>query len=373
MTAASPARGQTGHPATVHAVLPGGVDDATRPSGGDVYDRRMCRGLAAAGRPVAEIAVPGAWPRPAPAARARLARSLAALPDGALVLGDGLVCCAVPGIIAAHARRLRLAVLVHLPLAAETGLSDQEAADLDSRERAAVRAAGAVVATSPWAARWLADRHGLEDGRTHTVEPGADPAPLATGTDGATRLLCVASLTPRKGHDVLAEALASLTDLEWTCTCAGPADRAPGHAADVRRRLVRNGIADRVHLAGPLAGAELEAAYAAADLAVLPSRWETYGMAVTEALARGVPVLTTDAGALPSTLAPPPGGEAPGMTVPAGDPAALASALRDWFGAEQLRDRLRRAARRSRRRLRPWPEAAARMESVLGALEREPR
>ncbi|WP_052810237.1 glycosyltransferase family 4 protein [Streptomonospora alba] len=370
-------------PSTVHVVLPGGIGATASPSGGDVYDRRMCRGLTAAGRPVAEITVPGTWPRPAPSARARLAESLAALPDGSLVLADGLVCCGVPEITAAQARRLRIAVLVHLPLAAETGLSGPEAADLDARERAAVRSADAVVATSPWAARWLADHHGLEGTRTHTVEPGVDHAPLAPGTDGAARLLCVASLTPRKGHDVLVEALASITDLDWTCECAGPADRAPEHAAEVRRSLARHGIADRVHLAGPLDGAALEAAYAAADLAVLPSRWETYGMVVTEALARGIPVLATDAGALPSTLGTPAGGEAPGgeapgreipgMVVPAGDAAALASALHDWLGSAALRDRLRSAARRRRRSLRSWTEAAARMDSVLQGLERERR
>ncbi|MDT0301844.1 glycosyltransferase family 4 protein [Streptomonospora wellingtoniae] len=373
MSRAAPGGAGARRPATVHALLPGGIDDPASPSGGNVYDRRLCRALADTGRPVAEIAVPGSWPRPGAAARARLADALAALPDGSLVLADGLVCCGVPEIAAEHARRLRLAALVHLPLAAETGLPSGLAADLDARERATLRACAAVVATSAWAARWLADHHGLAGGRTHAVEPGVDPAPLADGTDGATRLLCVASLTPRKGHDVLAEALAAVADLEWTCVCAGSADRDPEHAAALRRSLDRRGIADRVRLAGPLGGAELERAYASADLAVLPSHWETYGMAVTESLARGVPVLTTDGGALPHTLGTIPDGTAPGMVVPAGDASALAAALREWLGSETLRARLRGLAQRRRATLTPWTAVAARMEAVLRQVEGEPR
>ncbi|GAA4935475.1 glycosyltransferase family 4 protein [Streptomonospora halophila] len=373
MNGAAPGGPGARSPAAVHAVLPGGIDDTASPSGGNVYDRRLCRALGDAGRPVVETAVPGTWPRPDAAARARLADALAALPDGSLVLADGLVCCGVPETVAEHAHRLRLTALVHLPLAAETGLSSRLAADLDARERATLKACAAVVATSAWAARWLADHHGLDSARTHAVEPGTDPAPLAHGTDGATRLLCVASLTPRKGHDVLTEALAAVADLDWTCEWAGPADRAPEYAAELRRSLGRRGIADRVRLSGPLGGADLERAYAAADLAVLPSRWETYGMAVTEALARGVPVLTTDGGALAHTLGILPDGTAPGMVVPAGDAPALAGALRDWLGSASLRERLRGAAQRRRSALEPWTAAAARMEAVLHRVEGGPR
>ncbi|QBI56556.1 glycosyltransferase family 4 protein [Streptomonospora litoralis] len=360
-------------PPAVHVVLPGGIDEAGSPSGGNVYDRRMCRSLTEAGRPVAEIAVAGEWPSPGPAARADLDAQLARLPYGTLVLADGLVCCGVPEIVVPHARRLRLAVLVHLPLAAETGLSPPDAADLDAREGATLRAAAAVVATSPGAARRLVERHGLDPARTGTVEPGVDPAPLASGTDGAARLLCVASLTPRKGHDVLVDALAGLADRDWTCVCAGPSARSPDHVAAIRGSIASRGMADRVQLAGPLRGAALAAAYAAADLFVLPSRDETYGMAVAEALARGIPVMASDAGALPQTVGTLPDGAVPGVVVPADDASALAAALRDWFDDPALRERLRGAARRRRRELRPWSAAAARMDAVLRDLARVPR
>ncbi|WP_431948680.1 glycosyltransferase family 4 protein [Actinacidiphila sp. bgisy167] len=354
--------------APAYAVLPGDVDDATTPSGGNVYDRRLSQSLAAAGRPLRELAVRGAWPYPDSASRQALARALAAVPDGAAVLLDGLVACGVPEVVVPHTHRLRTAVLVHLPLADETGLDPAAARALDALERRTLRAAAAVVTTSPWAARRIAERHALPAGRVHTVVPCTDPAPLASGTDGGTRLLCVASLTPRKGHDVLAEALAAVADRPWTCRCVGPYGRSGEHLARVRELIGRYGLGDRVHLTGPLTGESLAAEYAAADLLVLPSRAETYGMVVTEALMRGTPVLATTAGGVPDALGLAPDGTPPGVLVPPGDAAALAAALRRWLDDAGARGRLRAAARLRRATLRGWEHAAREMATVLELL-----
>lgn len=352
------------------------------PSGGTAYDLRLRDALAALGRPVREAALPGDWPEADPGARAGLARVLADAPDGAAVLLDGIVACGVPEAVLPHAGRLRLVVLVHLPLADETGLARARAAELDARERTVLRAASAVVATSGWAARRLAERHGI--GVVHVVEPGVDPAPLSPAGDGS-RLLCVASVTPRKGHDVLLGALAALGDLSWTCACVGPgppvapeggaipdgpgAGRAaagPGTHADLLRRLLRGpGLAGRVAFVGPLAGADLARAYARADLLVLPSRAETYGMVVTEALSRGTPVAATAVGGVPEALGRDAEGGRPGLLVPPGDPAALADALRRWLTGPGLRARLRRSARDRREGLAGWDAAARAMAAVL--------
>ncbi len=336
---------------TVHVVLPGGVDDLSVPSGGNAYDRRLCRELAALGLDLRETAVAGDWPRPGARAREELARTLAEVPDGGVVLLDGLVACGVPDVVGPHAGRLRLVVLVHLPLADETGLAAEVAAELDVAERQVLRAAAAVVGTSPWASRRLVEHHGLAVERVHTVTPGVDPASLAPGTDGASRLLCVASVTPRKGHDVLLDALGTLADVPWTLDCVGPT-----RADDHRAALDRRGLGDRVRFTGPLAGEPLERAYAAADLFVLASRAETYGMVVAEALARGIPVV---ASSVPDALG---GG---GVLVPPGDVVALATALRRWFGDEQVRRNLREAALKRRDELTGWDEAAGSMARVL--------
>ncbi|GII58672.1 glycosyl transferase [Planotetraspora thailandica] len=360
---------------TVHAVLPGDVDDPELVSGGNVYDRRLCQALEAHGVAVREIAAEGSWPRPDDQARAALARALGAVPDGSVVLLDGLVACGVPEVVVPHADRLRLAVLVHMPLADEIGASqgaseDLSSAELDARERETLRAASAVVATGASTARRLISHHGLPAGRVHVVSPGTDAAPLAPGTDGASRLLAVGSVTPTKGHDLLVEALADLADLPgpaWTCTIVGPLTRDPGHVARLRRLIERHGLGERILLAGPQTGGELAAVYGTADLMVLPSRSETYGMVVAEALARGVPVLAAAVGGVPDTLGEDSHGYVPGILVPP-DSASIATGLRRWFGEPGLRDRLRTSARHRRDRLETWHETARRMVLVLEKL-----
>ncbi len=355
----------------VHVVVPGDVDDPAVPSGGNAYDRRLIQGLAAAGRPVREIAVPGEWPRPGDAARAALADRLSGLPDGAPVLLDGLVACGVPEVVVPQARRLRLAVLVHLPLADESGLAPALATELDAAERETLRAARLVVTTSHRSARLLTGRHGLVADRVRVVPPGTDAAPPAPGTDGASRLLCVASVTERKGHDLLIDALASLADLPWSCVCAGPLGRDPGYAERVRKLAERHSLADRVRFTGPLVGESLDAAYAAADLVVLPSRAETYGMVVAEALARAIPVLATDVGGVPEALGSAPDGSLPGILVPPEDSAGLAAALEEWLRDPGLRHRLRASARMRRETTRGWRCAAREMAAELDRLGTE--
>ena len=330
---------------TVHFVRP--VDDPASPSGGNAYDRRVIQGLDA----VRDIELPGAWPRPGDADRAALGRVLDGIGDGSVVVLDGLVACGVPEVVVPHARRLRLVVLVHLPLADETGLDPAVASQLDAAERECLRAAAAVVATSPSAARRLAAHHG--SARVHVVVPGTDPAPPATGTDGASRLLCVASVTPRKGHDVLVRALAAVADLPWTCAFVGPR-RWP-----VDELIARHGLGSRIELTGPLTGPPLERAYATADLFVLASLAETYGMVVTEALARGLPVV---ASAVPDAL-----GDG-GVLLPAGDVTAFTGALRRWLTDEQWRRDLRGRASARRRELSTWDETAAGLARVLASV-----
>lgn len=358
---------------SVHVVMPGGVDDPAAPSGGNVYDRRICRELPRSGWTVLEHTVAGAWPRPGAAARAELARVLARVPDGGVVLVDGLVACGVPEITVPAARRLRLAVLVHLPLADETGLDPAVAAELDARERATLAAAAAVVATGERAARTLAAHHGLAAERVHVAVPGADPAPAAPGSAGGSRLLCVASVTPRKGHHLLVEALAGITDLPWSCRCVGGLRQDPGYVARLRDLVDGSGTGERLRLLGPRSGAALDACYAAADLLVLPSLAETWGMVVTEALARGLPVLTTDAGGLPEAVGRAPDGVVPGLLVPPGDPAALAAALRSWLTDAGLRRRLRAAAAARRTSLAGWERTARSLAEVLERLRQDAR
>ncbi|GAA2608683.1 glycosyltransferase family 4 protein [Paractinoplanes durhamensis] len=338
------------------AVLPGGIDDPAAPSGGNRYDRTILTLLAGgvAARDVHEIAVGGSWPAPAGPARTALSRALGDIPDKSDVLIDGLVACGVPDILEPHHRRLRLIVLVHLPLSDETGLRADEADRLRAKERAALHLASAVIATSETAARQLAEMHDLRD--VAAAVPGVEPAPPAAPTPDGHRLLCVASVTPRKGQDRLVTALErDLADLTWRCTCVGALVRPVPHTSA------------NIHFTGPKAGADLSSAYADADLFVLPSRAETYGMVVTEALARALPVLATDVGGVSEALGLAPDGTRPGLLIPPDDPVALAGALRRWLTEPELREQLRASARARRETLPIWAGTARRICAVLDA------
>jgi len=345
----------------VHVVVPDGIDDPGRPSGGNVYDRRLCDELGALGWAVKEHPVPGSWPTPSPADHAALGEVVAGIPDGAVVLLDGLVASTAPEVLVVGAQRLRLVVLVHMPL----GGPGREAADDRRREGAVLAAADAVVTPSTWTRRFLLDLHGLHPDRVHVVEPGVDAGGIAPGTPGGGELLCVAAVTPLKGHDVLLAALAMIRDLKWQCTWVGCLDRDPAFVDRLRDLARELRIHDRVVTTGPLTGGGLGSAYASADLLVTASRAETYGMAVSEALARGIPVVAAGVGGVPEALGRAPGGNRPGLLVPPDDPAALAAALRVWLGQPDLRRRLRHAAGQRRATLSGWSATAERVSRVL--------
>jgi glycosyltransferase involved in cell wall biosynthesis len=332
----------------VHFVVPNDIHDPNQPSGGNTYDVRVCAGLVDLGWSVPEHAVPGTWPVPEPEHRAGLARVLAALPDDAVVVVDGLIASAVPDVLVPQARRLRLVVLVHMPLAGDA-------------ERAALASARAVLATSEWTRGRLAERYGLAG--VHVATPGVDAVPLALGSEQGRELLCVAAVTRPKGHDLLADALAKVADLPWTCTCAGPLDRDPDFVAQLRGQIQAYGLDGRVRLVGSLTRNQLDAAYASADLLVLASRGETYAMVVTEALARGIPVLATATGGVPEAMGHAPDGSLPGTLVAPNDPTALASALRSWLTG--TREKERQAALRRRITLTGWDVTARRVSGVL--------
>jgi glycosyltransferase involved in cell wall biosynthesis len=353
---------------TVHVVVPDGIDDPGRPSGGNAYDRHVCRGLASIGWSVHEHAVPGFWWKPNSASFAALGSAVQELPDDALVLIDGLIASTAPDVLVPQAQRLRLVVLVHMPLGHRPTGGDTDQAR--TQEAAVLSAAAAVITTSAWTRRRLLDLYALPADRVHVAEPAAERAELAVGSAAGGALLCVAAVTPIKGHDLLLDALATIADLSWACVCVGSLDREPEFAEDVRRRSLDSGLGDRVRFTGPRTGDELDRCYAAADLVVLASRTEAYGMVVIEALARGLPVVAADVGGVGEALGHDAGGLRPGLLVPPGDPAALGAALRAWLGDADLRERLRRAARERREALPGWSATTSAVADVLSVAAR---
>jgi glycosyltransferase involved in cell wall biosynthesis len=352
----------------VSVVVPAGIDDPARISGGNRYDRAVCDVLRDAGWGVTEIAVEGPWPRPVASALASLARSLDALPDAALVLVDGLIASAARAVLVPRSERLRLVVLVHMVFG---GQLDGGGTVPERDEAAVLAAARAVVATSAWTRRRLLERYPLTAARVHVARPGTEPAPVSPRTPDGGRLLCVGTLSPLKGQDLLLEALGSLVGVPWHCTLVGPLDRDPGFVASLARRATATGIADRIRTSGTRTGAALRLEYEDADLLVVPSRAETYGMVVPEALAAGVPVVATSVGGIPEALGRTSEG-VPGLLVPPNDSAALAAALARWLTDAGLRRRLRSAALSRREGLPDWRRTGECISRVLAAVRAEP-
>jgi glycosyltransferase involved in cell wall biosynthesis len=343
-------------------LLPG---DPDAPTGGYLYDRQLVAGLRALGWDVRLRQLDASFPSPTPAALADAAAALASLPDGALAMIDGLAFGAMPAEAAAEAARLRLVALVHHPLAAETGLDPGRVHRLQESERAALAAAGAVIVTSPETAQALHRDYGVVASALTVIEPGApDPAPArGPRRPGALRLLCVATLVPRKGHELLLQALAACSGDDWTLDCVGSDRRDPACAQRLRELARTLHLQDRVSFRGEVTPADLEAAYAAADLFVLPAWYEGYGMAVAEAVAQGLPVIATAVGAAPRVV-----GDEAGLLVPPGDGAALAAALRRVLDDPALRLRLAAGATRRASTLPRWPDAARQCAALLERL-----
>ncbi len=346
---------------TLSFLIPGLLEART---GGYEYDRRITSALRARGVEVDVVALDGSFPAPTAAARAHAAHALSLVPDDGLVMVDGLAFGAMADEAAREARRLRLVALVHHPLADETGRAPDEAAALRDSETRALAAARLVVVTSPATARRLG-AYGVTADRVLVVEPGTEPAPPARGSNGdSVHLLCVATLIPRKGHDVLLRALADLTDLPWRLTCVGSPDLHPATTAALRQFVDEHGLGDRVRFAGEVDGTRIATFYDDADVLVMPTRYEGYGMAVAEGLARGLPVVSTATGAIGDLV-----GADAGLLVPVDDGPAMAAALRTVIADPAARARLRDGALRARRRLTTWDDAAARLATALNQPE----
>lgn len=332
--------------------------DLSTPTGGYRYDRRVIEELRALGWKMHHLALPGDFPAPSEASLRETERLLGETPKDAVILFDGLALGALPAAILDRVPR-RYIALVHHPLALETGISRERAKALAASERAALQRVRQVVVTSQPTAELLVQDFGVARERITVAEPGTESAPRARG-DGAMRLLSVGSVTPRKGFDTLVAALSQLSDLAWECRIAGSLDRDPQAAENLRKQIAGCNLQDRVHLLGSLSDEVLNDEYDRAMFFVLPSHFEGYGMAFTEALARGLPVVACEGGAVTTTVP-----ASAGVFVQPGDAKALAEKLR-WLITNPIEIKQRAdAAWRAAQDLPRWPQTAAKIAGVL--------
>jgi glycosyltransferase involved in cell wall biosynthesis len=345
----------------LYFIVPGALEQRT---GGYVYDARIVEGLRRAGWIVHVHSLDGSFPDVDATAAAAMAEALESIPDGSSVVVDGLAMGGLPGPINDQGYRLRIVSLIHHPLAEETGLSEADQRRYRASEGAALGQCVGVIVTSEFTAGVVAE-YGVPTDRVRVVPPGMDRVPAAEGPgDGeAPALLCVATLTPRKGHDVLVDALDRVRDLPWTCTFVGGLDRAPDFVQEVRDRVEKVGLADRIHFVGERAGKGLERLYRGASVFVLASHYEGYGMALSEAISAGLPLVSTTGGAIPTTVP-----ADASVLVPPRDPEALAGALREVLENDARREELAAAARKHAGDFPDWDRAAATFAEAVAAL-----
>ena len=342
---------------SVHVVVPGPLEQRT---GGYLYDARMVHGLRARGWDVVVHNLAGRFPDADAIARDALASTLMHLPDASRVLIDGLAMGGLPEPVRAHGDRLRVLGLVHHPLADETGLTEAERTRFTASERASLEPCTGVLVTSPYTATRLAD-FGVPAERVRAVPPGTEPAEPAHGPPSGEppRLLCVATVTRRKGHDILIDALDRVRDLEWACVCAGSLDRDDDWVREVRGQVDAAELGERIDFVGEHDSAALDAMYAGSSVFVLASHYEGYGMALAEALARGIPVVSTTGGAIPFTVP-----ADAGILVPPDDAAAFARGLRSALDPT-TRSALADAARRHAEQLPDWDASIDAFERAI--------
>ncbi len=342
--------------AEVMFAIPG---DISSPTGGYAYDRRLMELLPSYGLAARHVALPGGFPDPSADDLAQTERLLAGLPRDSRLLIDGLAYGVMPADLITRLDRCIIA-LVHHPLALEAGLSAQRRATLVASERAALALTRHVIVTSETTRRTLVADYDVSDTIITVAEPGTDPAPRATGTGMPMQLLSVGAVSPRKGYDVLIEALVMLNDNNWRLTIAGALDRDPATVAALQTQIAAAGLEERVTLAGTIVRATLARFYESADLFVLPSRYEGYGMVLAEAMASGLAIVCTTGGAAAETVP-----DAAALKVPPGDAPALARALATVLGDNKLRKAMRKASWETGRTLPTWNETARRVAAAI--------
>lgn len=332
----------------IYFAIPGDLNART---GGYGYDRRLLIELRQLGLHVELLALGASFPFPDAKTLQHTEEIFASLPDQALVLVDGLAFGAMAHCASRNAQRLRLIALCHHPLALESGLDATQQQTFLESEHIALQSSRAVIVTSANTACALTELFSTPESKIYVAQPGTDRADFAPCVGTPPVLLCVASLTRRKAHDVLIHALASIADIPWQARFAGSAEFDPQWAERLRQQITTADLVSRISLLGSIE--DLTEEYLNADLFVLPSRYEGYGMVFAEALAHGLPIIAARAGAVGDVVP-----DSAGRLVPVDDVGALAQTLRLLLGDRNLYEQLRLGSQTAAQALSTWQDTA---------------
>lgn len=338
-------------------IVPGNPQIKT---GGYIYDHRIIEGLTKLGWQVKVHSFDPSFPFPTKKALKSAREILHKISSGNLVIIDGLALGGMPNLIEEQKERLRIMALVHHPLALETGLSNQERKVLHQSEKRCLSMIKKIFVTSQWTKKQIL-KFGKSNNKIHVVVPGTDRADLAHGSNGdLVNMLCVATLTPRKGHLILFNALEKLPKNSWHLYCVGSLERDSKTVKKLRSQLERLKLTEHITLVGEVNLKDLSAYYDNTDLFVLASHLEGYGMVISEAIARGLPVICTSAGAVSETIA-----ADAALLVPEGDSIKLSNALLEAINDRNVLIKLANKSRAVRNKLPTWNESCNKFSKIL--------
>jgi glycosyltransferase involved in cell wall biosynthesis len=333
---------------TIYFAIPGDINTLT---GGYGYDRRLIIELQSLGLTIIHLPLSDKFPSPDAQVIAVTETQFAQLPDGASVIVDGLAFGVMETIAEQHSKRLKIIALCHHPLMLESGLTAEQVEKLHVSEQRALNAATAVIVTSPMTGKILTEQFSINTTKITVAPPGTDRQEFARCTGHPPVLLTVATLTRRKAHDVLIDALAQIKHLPWTARFLGGVHFDPDWVQLLKNKVAAYGLEERILFLGAVADSTSE--YSAADIFVLTSLFEGYGMAFAEALSFGLPIVAARAGAVPNVVT-----EAAGILIPPGDSFALAQTLQRLLSEPALRHTLQAGAQAAAHQLPDWQGTA---------------
>ena len=343
----------------IYFAIPGNLHTLT---GGYGYDRRVIVELEATGFSIHRIHLSRKFPNPDANALADAEAQFKAMPDNSLIIIDGLAFGVMDEIAKRHGDRLNIIALCHHPLALETGLSIEQSKKLQHSEKRALEMATAVIVTSTITAGILTEEFAITPSKITIALPGTDKQEFAECNGDPPVILTVASITKRKAHDVLIDALAQISHLPWRARFVGGIDFDSEWTAFLKRKAENYGLDKRILFIGNVADVKTE--YAQADLFVLPSLFEGYGMAFAEALAFGLPIIAARAGAVPSVVP-----ETAGILVEPGNTEALTSALRELLTQHTERKKLQHGAQQAALNLPTWKNTADIIANLINTIK----
>jgi glycosyltransferase involved in cell wall biosynthesis len=335
--------------------------DIKTQSGGYIYDRRLALELGLQGRSLTHLELGNSYPNPTNAHASHAALALLALPADSIVIIDGLALGAMDAEVVAGLKA-QLVALVHHPLALEGDLDQTRRESLFNSERTNLRHAKRVIVPSPHTGQLLISDYSVSPDRITVARPGIDRPDGTASLRNPPLILSVGIQVPRKGHDVLLRALASIKQLRWHATIAGPALDAD-YASSLLGLAEELGLEERVTFAGLVSDDEISALYRSASLFALATRFEGYGMVFGEAMAHGLPIVSCAAGAVSETVP-----LAAARLVEPNNPPAFGAALAELLENHALRAELASASLEAGGNLISWEDSAALIGEMLDSL-----